>query len=60
MLALALALGIIASLGGGALSGIRIGGAALGNQLAATLGALYGIMAGAAGVLVGLAVLQFV
>jgi hypothetical protein len=60
MLVIALALGIVASLGGGALSGIGIGGAALGKQLAAIMGALYGVMAGAVGVIVGLAVLQLV
>lgn len=57
---LTLILGIAAALGGGAVSGIRIGGAALGKQLAAYMGALYGLLAGTVGVLVGLVVLLFV
>lgn len=57
---LALVLGVAASLGGGALSGLRIGKAALGAELAAFMGGLYGVLAGAAGVLVGLIVLKLV
>ncbi|WP_222874539.1 hypothetical protein [Hankyongella ginsenosidimutans] len=38
--------------------GIRIGSAALGKELAALMGALYGVLAGTAGVLAGLAILQ--
>ncbi len=58
LLVLALMLGIVAALCGGAVSGIRIGSAALGKELAALMGALYGVLAGTAGVLAGLAILQ--
>ena len=57
---LALVAGIAGALAGGALSGLKIGGAALGNQLAAWLGGLYGLLAGVPGVVIGIAVLFFV
>jgi hypothetical protein len=57
---LALAAGIAGALVGGALSGLKIGGAALGNQLAALLGGLYGLLASIPGVAIGLAVLFLV
>lgn len=50
----ALIVGILASIGAGALSGLRIGGAELGNELAAYMGMLYGFIAGTAAVLIGL------
>lgn len=55
-LALALALGIVASIAGGAIGGVVIGGKHLGNELAAMMGGFYGPMAGIGGVLLGLAV----
>ena len=51
---LALVLGIAAALGAGALSGIRIGGAELGNELASYMGMLYGLIAGGTAVVIGL------
>jgi len=56
----ALALGVVASIVGGGVSGVWIGGEALGKQLAAFMGGLYGVMAGGLGVVVGLAVLSFI
>lgn len=49
---LALAVGVAAALGTGALSGLRIGKDALGTELAAYMGALYGGLAGGAAVVV--------
>ena len=54
-LILALVVGIAAALGAGALSGIKIGGAELGNELASYMGMLYGLIAGGAAVIIGLA-----
>ncbi len=54
---LALVLGIAVSIGCGALSGLWIGKDALGAQLAALMGGLYGVMAGGIGVGIGLIVL---
>ena len=51
---LAFVVGILASLAGGAISGIRIGGADLGRDLAAYMGMLYGVLAGAGAVVIGL------
>ena len=48
-------MGIAAALGAGALSGIKIGGAELGNELASYMGMLYGLIAGGAAVVIGLA-----
>ena len=59
ILLLALVAGIAGALVGCALSGLKIGGAALGKQLAAQLGGLYGLLAGVPGVVMGLAVLFF-
>ena len=53
-LILALIVGIAAAMGAGALSGIRIGGAELGNELASYMGMLYGLIAGGAAVVIGL------
>lgn len=47
---LSLILGFAAALGAGALSGIRIGKDALGTELAAYMGGLYGIIAGSVAV----------
>ncbi len=51
---LAFVVGILASLIGGAISGIRIGGADLGRDLAAYMGMLYGVLAGGGAVVIGL------
>ena len=59
-LILALVLGVLAALGAGALSGIRIGGAELGNELAAYMGMLYGLIAGGAAVVIGVALVAWV
>ena len=59
-LILALVLGVLAALGAGALSGIRIGGAELGNELAAYMGMLYGVLAGGAAVVIGVALVALV
>ena len=53
---IALAVGIAASIVGGALGGIAVGGKALGNELAALMGGFYGPLAGGTGVLLGLVV----
>lgn len=58
-LAMALALGVAASIFGGAVGGVMIGGKHLGNELAAMMGGFYGPLAGAGGVLLGLAVYAF-
>lgn len=55
-LIIALLLGVLAALGAGALSGIRVGGAELGNELAAYMGMLYGVIGGGAAVVIGLGV----
>jgi len=49
---LALAAGLAAAMGAGALSGLRIGKDALGAELATYMGALYGGLAGGAAVVV--------
>ena len=50
----ALVLALVASVGGGALSGIYIGGKSMGRELAAMMGSFYGPIAGFTGVVVGL------
>ena len=57
---LALVLGVAAALGAGAVSGMRIGKDALGAELAAYMGGLYGLLSGVAAVIVGLIVLLLV
>ena len=42
----AVAIGIVASIAAGAVSGLRIGKDALGAELAAYMGGLYGVLAG--------------
>lgn len=58
--AIALAVGTAASLVGGALGGVVIGGKALGNELAALMGGFYGPLAGVPGLVVGSIVLALV
>jgi hypothetical protein len=55
--AVALIVGTAASIIGGALGGIMVGGKALGNELAAMMGGFYGPLAGVAGIVLGLIVL---
>ncbi len=55
--AVALIVGTAASIIGGALGGIMVGGKAIGNELAAMMGGFYGPLAGVAGIVVGLIVL---
>ena len=56
----ALVVGIIAAMGAGALSGIRIGGAELGSELASYMGMLYGLITGGTAVVIGLVLLALV
>jgi hypothetical protein len=49
--------GAAASMAGGALSGIAIGGKHLGTHLAALMGAFFGPLAGATGIAAGLLIL---
>ena len=58
--ALVLMVGVAGSIIGGALSGIVVGGKSLGSGLAAMMGAVYGPMAGLAGVFIGLVILHFI
>lgn len=51
---LALIVGAAASLIGGAMGGVAIGGKALGNELAAMMGGFFGPLAVIPGVIVGL------
>ena len=53
----ALVAGVLAALGVGALSGLRIGKDALGAELAAYMGALYGFLAGGLAVVVATLIL---
>jgi hypothetical protein len=55
---LSLILGFAAALGAGALSGLRIGKEALGAELAAYMGGLYGIVAGSVAVVVAVLALS--
>jgi hypothetical protein len=55
--AVALIVGTAASIIGGALGGIVVGGKAIGNELAAMMGGFYGPLAGVAGMVLGLIVL---
>jgi hypothetical protein len=58
--ALAFVIGLGASVIGGALGGIVIGGKALGNQLAGAMGGFFGPLAGGGGMIVGLVVLALI
>jgi hypothetical protein len=57
IIVLSLLLGFAAALGAGALSGVRIGKDALGAELAAYMGGLYGIISGSAAVVLTVLVL---
>lgn len=58
--ALALIVGVMASILGGALGGIAVGGKALGNELAALMGGFYGPLAGGTGVALALLALSLI
>jgi hypothetical protein len=60
IIVLSLILGFAASIGAGALSGVRIGKDALGAELAAYMGGLYGIISGSAAVVLTVLVLALV
>jgi hypothetical protein len=49
--------GVIASIAGGAIGGVAVGGKHIGNELAAMMGGFYGPLAGISGLIVGLVVL---
>jgi hypothetical protein len=49
----------VVSVGAGAVAGLTLGGRDLGTSLAALMGALYGPLAAAPGILLGLIVLTF-
>ncbi len=53
-LLLSLAVGLLASLAGGALSGVVIGGKDLGKEVAGMMGAFYGPMGGFVGTVLAL------
>ncbi|MCB1056435.1 MAG: hypothetical protein KDD11_13115 [Acidobacteria bacterium] len=58
-LLIAIGVGLVASIAGGAIGGIVTGGKALGNELAATMGAFYGPIGGFHGTLIALLVFYF-
>jgi hypothetical protein len=58
IIVLSLLLGFAAALGAGALSGVRIGKDALGAELAAYMGGLYGIISGSVAVILTVLVLS--
>lgn len=58
IIVLSLILGLAAALGAGALSGVRIGKDALGAELAAYMGGLYGIISGSVAVVLTVLVLS--
>jgi hypothetical protein len=55
-----LAIGIVASLAGGALAGIAIGGKQFGLQLAVQMGGLFGLLAGVPGLVIALVALALI
>lgn len=57
---LSLVTGLAAAAGAGAFSGFRIGAPALGAELAAYMGCLYGLVAGAIAVFAGVLVSQLI
>lgn len=59
-LVLGLIAGLTASIGFGALSGLRVGGEALGAELATYMGGFYGVTAGALTTIIGIAVLALI
>ncbi len=60
LVVLSLVLGVAAAIMAGAYSAVRIGGEALGMQLAAFMGTIYGAVAGVLGVGAGLVVLLLI
>ncbi len=60
IIVLSLFLGFAAAFGAGTLSGVRIGKAALGAELAAYMGGLYGIVSGSVAVVLTVLVLALV
>jgi hypothetical protein len=56
----ALGIGVLASLAGGALAGIAIGGKQFGLELATQMGGLFGLLAGAPGIVVAVIVLALI
>lgn len=56
----ALAIGVLASLAGGALAGIAIGGKQFGLELATQMGGLFGLLAGAPGIVVAVIILALI
>ena len=57
LIALALLVGCISAIVGGALAGMKIGAEALGAQLSAYMGGLYGILSGFVATVIGVAIL---
>ncbi|MBO0750992.1 MAG: hypothetical protein J2P53_02705 [Bradyrhizobiaceae bacterium] len=55
---IALAVGIAASVAGGALGGVLVGGKALGIERAAMMGSFYGPLAGSGGIALALLALK--
>ncbi len=55
-----LAMGIFASLAGGAVAGIVIGGKQFGLQLATQMGGLFGLLAGVPGIFIALVALALI
>ena len=55
-----LAIGILASLAGGALAGIVIGGKQFGLELATQMGGLFGLLAGVPGLLIAFLALALI
>lgn len=55
-----IALALVASLIGGAIGGIVVGGKHLGNELAAMLGGFYGPMAAVPGAILAFIILSFI
>jgi hypothetical protein len=60
IIVLSLLLGFAAALGAGALSGVRIGKDALGAELAAYMGGLYGIISGSVAVVLTVLLLALI
>ncbi len=57
-LIIAFLIGTVASIIGGIVGGILVGGKHIGNELAALMGGFYGPVAGVPGVIVGLAIIM--
>jgi uncharacterized membrane protein len=52
--------GAVCGLAGGALSGIKIAGADLGNEMAGMMGGLYGVSTALPAIIIGLIILLFI